>query len=78
MGNYLSFFFLRGFVMVVLFSLTVRFDNTRNFLLFFMDAINHLSRDCQSWKIKAFTHAERLVPFHEKVGVTSFFDLIPY
>ena len=70
MCNYFFFFFLRDFIMVVVFSLTVSFDNTRNFLLLFMDAINHLLRDCQSWKIKAFAHMKRILPFHKKVGAT--------
>ena len=74
MCNYFFFFFLCDFIMVVVFSTTVRFDNTRNFLLLFMGAINHLLRDCQSWKIKAFAHVERLLPFPEKVGVTFLFS----
>ena len=70
MCNYFFFFFLRDFIMVVVFSLTVSFDNTRTFLLLFMDDINHLLRDCQSWKIKAFAHMKRILPFHKNVGAT--------
>ena len=72
--NYFFFFFLRDFIMIVVFSPTFRFDNTRNFLLLFMDTIIHILSDCQNSKIKAFAHAEPLLPFHEKVGITFLFS----